>query len=408
MDEDRIHKRFEALKAHLDERARRLWAAAEASVMGRGGISKVSRATGVSRQAIALGCQELQQPVAPHAQAHIRKEGGGRKRSTNVDPTLLADLESLIEPTMRGDPESPLRWTCKSLRQLAAELQTMGHTISHQTVASLLHTLGYSLQANRKTREGDDHPDRNAQFERIHEKVMQWQSSGQPVISVDTKKKELIGDFKNAGQEWRPQGQPQEVRVHDFLIPDLGRASPYGVYDITQNTGWVNVGIDHDTASFAVESIRRWWESMGRAAYPHADRLLITADGGGSNGYRVRLWKLELQHLADETNLCISVCHLPPGTSKWNRIEHRLFSHISRNWRGQPLISHEVIVNLIAGTRTATGLRVACALDTSVYPSGVKVSDEEMATVHLERAAFHGEWNYTIVPTARLNDRVIL
>lgn len=402
MDIERIQKRFEAIKPFLDERQRRLFVAAEALAIGYGGISEVSRATGVSRRAIALGCQELQQLVSPSEKVRIRREGGGRKRTTAVDATLVTDLEALVEPTTRGDPESPLRWTCKSVRKLAAELRGMGHTTSHRMVAELLHTLGYSLQANRKTLEGDAHPDRNDQFEYINDKVKEWQAQGQPVISVDTKKKELVGEFKNAGREWRPQGEPEQVRVHDFLIPELGRASPYGVYDVTHNVGWVNVGIDHDTASFAVESIRRWWTLMGREMYKHADRLLITADGGGSNGSRVRLWKRELQNLADETNLCISVCHLPPGTSKWNRIEHRLFSYISQNWRGKPLVSHEVIVNLIASTTTTAGLRVRCELDTSTYPSGIKVTDEEMDAVHLTRDEFHGEWNYTISPSNHL------
>jgi hypothetical protein len=311
---------------------------------------------------------------------------------------LLPDLERLVEPVTRGDPESPLRWTCKSLRKLAAELNGMGHRTSQHLVAQLLHDLGYSLQANRKTLEGASHPDRDAQFGHINDQVQGFQASGDPVISVDTKKKELVGDFKNGGREWRPQGQPEEVRVHDFVIKELGKVSPYGVYDVAKNAGWVSVGVDHDTATFAVESIRRWWNSMGRTEYPGAKRLLITADGGGSNGSRIRLWKVELQKLANETGLPISVCHLPPGTSKWNKIEHRLFAYISQNWRGKPLVSHEVIVNLIAATTTKTGLSVRCQLDTNAYPAGQKVSDQEMALIQIQQDDFHGEWNYTILP----------
>ena len=316
------------------------------------------------------------------------------------DPTLLEDLERLVEPVTRGDPESPLRWTCKSVRILAAELKRMGHRTSHRMVAELLHGLAYSLQANSKTLEGGTHPDRNAQFEHINRRVQAYLTTGDPVISVDTKKKELIGDFKNGGRELRPRGEPERVRVYDFLIPELGRVSPYGVYDIAKNAGWVSVGVDHDTATFAVESIRRWWESMGHQAYPEARRLLITADGGGSNGVRLRLWKRELQKLANELGLPITVCHLPPGTSKWNKIEHRLFSFISQNWRGKPLVSHEVIVNLIAATTTTSGLTVRCQLDRNTYPAGVKVSDKDMAEINVQPDSFHGEWNYTILPTA--------
>jgi hypothetical protein len=314
------------------------------------------------------------------------------------DLTLRADLERLVDPVTRGDPESPLRWTCKSVRKLAGELQAQGHRVSHRLVADLLHDLGYSLQANRKTLEGGDHPDRDGQFAYLNAQVQAQLAAGEPAISVDTKKKELVGPFKNGGQEWQPQGQPEAVRVHDFIDRELGRASPYGVYDLARNTGWVNVGIDHDTAAFAVESIRRWWAGLGQTVYPQATRLLITADGGGSNGSRVRLWKLELQRLADETGLTIQVCHLPPGTSKWNKIEHRLFAFISQNWRGKPLVSHQVIVSLIAATTTTTGLQVHCELDANPSPAGRKVSDEELATVRLERADFHGEWNYTISP----------
>ena len=357
----------------------------------------MSRATGVSRQVIRQGLAELQQPVASPA-GRIRRPGGGRKKAVEKDPALLAELEKLVQPTTRGDPESPLRWTCKSVRKLAAELQRRGHRISYPLVAELLHQMDYSLQGNRKTKEGTSHPDRNAQFEHIHDRVQHYIRGQQPVISVDTKKKELVGDFKNGGREWRPQGDPQRVRVHDFRIKELGRASPYGIYDLAQNSGWVSVGVDHDTASFAVETIRRWWYAVGQPKYPRADRLLITADSGGSNGSRLRLWKFELQGLADETGLRLAVCHFPPGTSKWNKIEHRLFSFISQNWRGQPLTSLAVIVSLIAGTTTTQGLHVHAELDTRAYPTGVKVSDQEMAHLHLLRDEFHGEWNYEILP----------
>jgi DNA-binding phage protein len=395
-----IKKRFESIEPFLDERMRRLLAAAEAAALGRGGITKVSRATGVSRPTIAAGLEELADPSLVDTK-RVRRAGGGRKRTVDTDPTLVQDLESLIEPATRGDPESPLRWTSKSVRKLAQELNRLGHQVSHRLVAELLHELDYSLQANRKTKEGDSHPDRDVQFEHINAQVKTFQAAGQPAISVDTKKKELVGDFKNGGREWQPQGEPEKVRVHDFLIPELGKVAPYGIYDMTHNLGWVNVGIDHDTATFAVESIRRWWYSMGQPLYPEARQLLITADGGGSNGYRLRLWKVELQKLADETGLSITVCHLPPGTSKWNKIEHRLFSYISQNWRGKPLISYEVIVNLIAATTTTTGLQVHSELDTQLYPKGVKVSDAELAQVNIERDDFHGEWNYTISPIAK-------
>ena len=401
-----IKKRFESIAPFLNERMRRLFAAAEAAAIGRGGITQVSRATGISRITIAAGLKELADPSMADTK-RIRRVGGGRKRTVDKDPTLLQDLESLIEPTSRGDPESPLRWTSKSVRKLAQELNGMGHQISHRLVADLLHELGYSLQANRKTKEGASHADRDAQFQHINAQVKACQAASQPAISVDTKKKEKVGDFANAGREWRPKGEPEEVRVHDFLIPELGKVAPYGIYDMTHNLGWVNVGIDHDTGTFAVESIRRWWYSMGQPLYPDAHQLLITADSGGSNGYRLRLWKVELQKLADETGLSIKVCHLPPGTSKWNKIEHRLFSYISQNWRGKPLISHEVIVNLIAATTTATGLRVHSELDTRSYPQGVRVSDAELAQVNIERDDFHGEWNYTISPTVKIADQVI-
>ena len=406
MDTTAIKERFMHLKPFLNERQRRLAAAAEARTLGRGGISAVASATGVARKTIARGLQELATPDTSLGQ-RIRRPGGGRKRTVVKDPTLLADLERLVEPVSRGDPESPLRWTSKSVRKLADELVRQGNPVSHELVANLLKELGYSLQANRKTREGSIHPDRDAQFEHIQAEVKDFQAAGQPVISVDTKKKELVGDFKNGGQELRPQGDPEQVRVHDFVIPELGKVAPYGVYDATHNLGWVNVGIDHDTAAFAVASIRRWWECMGQPRYVGAQRLLITADGGGSNGARVRLWKIELQKLADETGLAISVCHLPPGTSKWNKIEHRLFSFISQNWRGKPLISHAVIVNLIAATTTKTGLKVECMLDTQAYPTGIVVSDEELAQVDIQRADFHGEWNYTILPRVKPIDTVI-
>ena len=392
-----IEERFKRLRGVLDERSRRLLVAAESEAMGRRGISTVAKATGVSRQVIRQGIAELKQSaVLP--ERRIRRSGGGRKSAVKLDPSLKTDLEELLESTTRGDPESPLRWTCRSVRNLEAELKNRGHAVSHQVVADLLHELEYSLQANRKTNEGTSHPDRNAQFEYVNNKVKQYLGGKAPVISVDTKKKELIGDFKNTGKELRPKGDPEKVRVHDFLIPELGRANPYGIYDIGLNTGWVSVGVDHDTAEFAVESIRRWWRSMGQQAYPKATSLLITADGGGSNGSRVRLWKLELQKFADASALSIAVCHFPPGTSKWNKIEHRLFSRITQNWRGKPLISLEVIVSLIAATRTTTGLKVHSELDTRAYAKGVKVSDQEIAQLNLHRDQFHGEWNYEIHP----------
>jgi transposase len=397
-----IEERFSLLSGGLDERMRRLVAAAEAKVAGYGGVSLVARATGVSRRAISVGLEELKHlgstAVSSGSGARVRRSGGGRKKTSTKDVTLTADLETLIEPLTRGDPESPLRWTCKSLRKLAEELGKRGHEVSHRLVGELLEELGYSLQANRKTQEGSAHPDRNAQFEFINRRTHEELVLGNPVISVDTKKKELVGDFKNAGREYRPKGDPQKVRVHDFIIPELGRANPYGVFDLARNAGWVSVGVDHDTAAFAVESIRRWWKMMGVANYAQAQRLQIVADGGGSNGSRVRLWKVELQKLAEELGFPIQVCHLPPGTSKWNKIEHRLFSFITQNWRGQPLISHEVIVNLIKATTTSKGLRVEAAVDDRQYPAGAKVTDEELARVNLTRSEFHGEWNYTISP----------
>jgi len=394
-----VAERFGIVSGFFDERTRRLIAAAEAKAIGHGGVSLVARVTGVSRRAIHVGLRELAQaPVANPKTQRIRAVGGGRKRTVNQDVTLMRDLEALIEPTTRGDPMSPLRWTCKSVRRLAQELKVQGHATSHRMVAELLRELGYSLQANAKRLEGASHPDRNAQFEYIDQQVRQQQAAGNPVISVDTKKKELVGEFKNGGQEWCPKGEPVPVRVHDFLIPELGRANPYGIYDLAHNQGWVSVGIDHDTAAFAVASIRRWWFAMGAALYPESKRLLITADGGGSNGSRVRLWKIELQRLADELRMPIQVCHLPPGTSKWNKIEHRLFAFITQNWRGKPLISHEVIVNLIAATTNTKGLKVQCELDANLYPSGLKVSPEEMAALRLKPHEFHGEWNYEIEP----------
>jgi transposase len=396
-DHAEIKTRYGVLRPLLDERARRLVVAAESQTAGRGGISAVSRATGVSRQVIRQGVAELKEPMAM-SPSRIRRQGGGRKKVVDLDPSLKRDLEKLLESTTRGDPESPLRWTCKSVRNLTAELKRMNHVVSHQVVADLLHKLGYSLQANSKTKEGTNHPDRNAQFEHLNGKVKWCLSRKEPVISVDTKKKELVGDFKNGGSELRPKGDPVKVRVHDFIDKELGRATPYGIYDIGRNSGWVSVGIDHDTAEFAVESIRRWWRSMGREAYPKATRLLITADSGGSNGSRLRLWKLELQKLADETRLRIAVCHFPPGTSKWNRIEHRLFSFISKNWRGKPLTSLQVIVSLIAATTTATGLKVHSELDMASYQPGIKVSDKDVSEINLRRDKFHGDWNYEVHP----------
>jgi transposase len=397
-DAEDLALKFEILARVLDERTRRLVAAAEAAAMGFGGISVVAQASGLSRGTVIRGIAELKTATKPARGQRIRRKGAGRKRTVDQDATLKRDLEALVEPVTRGDPESPLRWTSKSVRQLASELQRTGHRTSHRMVAELLHQMDYSLQANRKTLEGSSHPDRDAQFHHISSKIREFQAAHQPVISVDTKKKELVGNFKNNGRELRPKGDPEMVRVHDFVIPELGRAAPYGVYDVTQNAGWVSVGVDHDTAAFAAQSIRRWWESMGTEAYPQAGKLLITADSGGSNGARVRLWKLELQRLADDTGPEISICHLPPGTSKWNKIEHRLFSFISQNWRGKPLISHQVIVNLIAATTTRSGLRVRAEVDPGKYPQGVKVSDKEVAAIRLERDHFHGEWNYTIRP----------
>jgi len=392
-----IQARFEKLAPFLDERMRRLVAATESLAVGHGGTSLVSRETGLSRGAIIQGIKDLRDPQKI-AGSKVRRAGGGRKRAVDQDATLKGDLERLIDPVTRGDPESPLRWTSKSVRKLSEELVRLGHQTSHRMVAEMLHEAGYSLQANRKTQEGSRHADRNEQFQHINEQVKSLIAQGQPVISVDTKKKELVGQFKNSGKELRPEGDPEQVRVHDFVIPGIGRAAPYGVYDIANNTGWVSVGIDHDTAAFAVETIRRWWYSMGQPLYSKAKQLLITADSGGSNGSRVRLWKFELQKLADETGLEIVVCHLPPGTSKWNKIEHRLFSFISQNWRGKPLVSHQVIVDLIAATTTNPGLKVRAQIDLNRYPSGIKVPEEEFAALRIERHQFHGEWNYKLLP----------
>jgi hypothetical protein len=396
----RIRRKYRALRVEMDERGRRQWAAAEARELGWGGVTAVARATGLSRTTITAGLRELDLPARRRAAeaVRVRRPGGGRQRLTETDPGLVAALEALIEPATRGDPESPLRWTCKSTRRLADELTRQHHPISTNSVAMLLRQAGYSLQANRKTREGASHPDRDAQFEHINASVRRFHDRGQPAISVDTKKKELVGDFKNAGREWRPHGEPEEVRVHDFMDKKLGKAIPYGVYDILNNQGWVSVGIDHDTAQFAANSIRRWWKQMGRRRFPRAKQLLITADGGGSNSHRSRLWKVSLQDLADDLNLKLVVCHFPPGTSKWNKIEHRLFSFITRNWRGRPLVSHQAVVNLIAATTTKAGLIVKAALDNRTYETGVKVADKELARLRLTPHSFHGEWNYTLSP----------
>jgi Rhodopirellula transposase DDE domain len=392
-----IRERFLSLSPHLSERERRLFAATEARAAGYGGIAAVSAATGVAVSTIGRGLKELSasDTLAPD---RVRRPGGGRKLLVEKDATLLDDLLALVEPSERGDPMSPLRWTCKSLSQLAAALVAQGHRIGRTVVGELLHKQKFSLQANRKTREGDSHPDRDAQFVHINTSVKAALAAGQPVISVDTKKKELVGDFKNAGQTWRPPGEPEEVRVHDFLIKELGRAVPYGVYDLAANAGWVSVGMSCDTAAFAVQTIRRWWAEIGSARYPDATRLVITADGGGSNGSRLRLWKCELQRLADELGIEIAVHHLPPGTSKWNKVEHRLFSFITMNWKARPLVSYRVIVDLISATTTDTGLTVRCELDSADYPKGIAVSDREMDDLNISRDAFHGEWNYTMQP----------
>ena len=406
VDPAAIRTRYEALLPHLDERGRRVFAASEARSAGYGGIAAVSRATGIAASTIGRGLDELA-CAARLDTWRVRRPGGGRKPLVLTDASLMDELMSLVSPGERGDPMSPLRWTCKSLRRLAAELAERGHRVSHTVVGELLKRCKFSLQANRKTREGDDHPDRDAQFEYINRCVSKSLAARQPVISVDTKKKELVGDFKNGGREWRPQGEAEEVRVHDFLIKELGRAVPYGIYDLAANAGWVSVGMDHDTSAFAVQTIRRWWHDVGAARHPGARHLTITADGGGSNASRSRLWKRELQGLANELGIAVNVHHLPPGTSKWNKIEHRLFSFISMNWRAKPLVSYRVIVDLISATTTDTGLTVRCELDTGRYPKGIAVTDQEMAEIDLHRADFHGEWNYTIKPNNRRSVRAV-
>jgi hypothetical protein len=398
-----LRAKYAALAPVLTERSRRCWAAAEARALGHGGIALVIRATGISRSTIQRGLRELDTSAVAVPPTRIRRAGGGRKTLTAIDATLLHDLDALVEPTAPGDPDSPLRWCCQSTRTLAFALQALGHHVSHTVVAELLRALGYSLQGNVKTTEGRQHPDRDPQFRYIAAAVARAHVQRQPAISVDTQKKELVGDFKNAGRTWRPTGDPVPVRVHDFVVsePGGGKAIPYGIYDLQREAGWVSVGIDHDTASFAVNAIRRWWQQMGRAAYPRARTLVITADAGGSNGSRLRLWKWELQQFADRTGLTITVSHFPPGTSKWNRIEHRLFSHIAMNWRGTPLVSVAAIVSLIGSTHNQAGLRVRSEIDPRRYPSGVRVTDAQMATIHLRPHDFHGEWNYTIRPRHR-------
>ena len=399
MDPETLRTKYEALAPVLTERTRRLWAAAEAEAVGHGGIAMVSRATGMSAARISRGIQELRSDV-PLDPARTRRPGGGRKRTVDTDATLWPDLNALVEPTTAGSPDdSPLRWTSTSLRKLTSELRAMGHSVSHRIVADLLHDHDYTLQANRKTKEGSSHPDRDAQFVYLNDRVRHHQQQSLPVISVDTKKKELIGDFKNPGREWRPKGEPERVKVHDFVVPAQGKAIPYGIYDLSRDEGWVSVGIDHDTASFAVNAIRSWWKHMGWSVYGTATHLLITADAGGSNGTKARLWKWELQRFANRTGLTITVCHYPPGTSKWNKIEHRLFSFIAKNWQGKPLVSLAATVNLIAGTTTETGLRVRSEIDKRSYPQAVKVTDAQMGQIDLTPHDFHGDWNYTIRPS---------
>jgi len=398
-----LQRKYELLRPRLDEATMRLCAAADAMVLGRGGPSLVAKASGLSRTTIYAGLSDLDQSPIPsvvpsRTTSRIRRPGGGRKRLADSNPDLLRDLDKLVDPITRGDPESPLRWTCKSTTKLTKELQDQGHQVSQRTLWTLLDQLGYSMQSNRKTSEGTKHPDRDAQFLYIAKKVAQFQEVGFPVISVDTKKKELIGRFKNAGREWQRKGQPEEVKVHDFADKELGKVVPYGVYDLTHNQGWVSVGINHDTAEFAVATIRRWWKRMGMRLYPRATELLITADGGGSNGSRVRLWKIEVQKLAQELNMTVHVCHFPPGTSKWNKIEHSMLCHITQNWRGRPLTDYMVIVQLIGNTRTTTGLKIRSELDEHEYPLQETVTAEQLAQVQLTPAAFHGEWNYTVSP----------
>jgi len=395
---ERIRRKFLLLQPALDERSRRLWAATEAMEFGWGGITAVAIATGLSPTTIATGLGELRSGNISEG-ARVRRPGGGRKSVIEHDPALVPALERLVEPTTRGDPESPLRWTIRSTRVLAEELTRQEHPVSHATVATLLEQEGFSLQANRKTREGGKHPDRNAQFEYINGRVKHFLKRRQPAISVDTKKKELVGDFKNGGREYQPKGRPEEVRVHDFVDKELGKAIPYGVYDLKNNEGWVSVGIDHDTAEFAANTILRWWREMGQERFPHASELLIMADGGGSNSVRCRLWKVALQRVADEMGLKLTVCHFPPGTSKWNKIEHRLFAFITQNWRGKPLATLQAIVELIGHTKTSTGLTVRAAIDEAAYPSEIKVSDDKLSLIKLRRHKFHGEWNYSISPS---------
>ena len=396
-----VRDKYQPLKRSLTERSRRLWAAAEARSMGRGGVAAVMAATGMSSATLSKGLKELEAEAAGNAALphdRVRRPGGGRKRARDSQPGLAKALAALVEPTARGDPEHALRWTCKSTSKLAAELRKQGFVVAARTVAKELKELEFSLQSNRKTREGQSHPDRNEQFAHINDTVMAFQRQGQPAISVDTKKKELVGDFKNSGREWRPAGEPEQVRVHDFRDPKMPKAIPYGVYDLTRNEGWVSVGIDHDTARFATASIARWWRKMGRRRYPQAKQLLITADCGGSNSSRTRLWKVALQELADALGLRLTVCHFPPGTSKWNKIEHRMFCHITQNWRGRPLTDYAVIVQLIGNTRTTTGLKICSELDEHVYPLKEAVTPEQLAQVQLTPATFHGEWNYTVTP----------
>lgn len=402
---DVLADKFAAIRTTLTERGLRLWASAEARSLGHGGIKMMAQITGLGRETVARGIRELAEgddakpSLPPHAS---RRQGGGRKKLTAKDPTLLADLDRLVSPATRGHPESALLWTAKSTAKLATELQAMGHQISERSVAALLKELGYSLQAMSKTKEGGNHVERNAQFEHIAAMVSEFQAQGQPVVSVDAKKKELVGTFANKGREWQPKGQPEEANVYDFIDKELGKVTPYGVYDLSHNMGWVSVGIDHDTAEFAVETLRRWWREMGKALYPGATRLLITADGGGSNGSRVRLWKIALQQLARETGLEISVCHFPPGTSKWNKIEHRMFSFISLNWRGRALATRQIIVNLIGETTTKTGLKIHAALDEGQYPTGRKVADKEMEALNLKREIFQPNWNYSLAPKSNI------
>jgi hypothetical protein len=389
---------FELVAPHLTEKQRRLLAGAAARALGRGGGARMARISGLSRPTVYAGVRELDAP--PDPRGRVRGPGGGPRRLVERQPGLLSALDELVDPDTRGDPESPLRWTCKSTRQLADALGAQGFQVSDDTVGRLLKQQGYTLQRTQKTLEGAQHPDRDAQFRYLNEQAREHLAASQPVVSVDTKKKELVGRYANGGREWRPVGEPEQVAVHDFPDPEVGKAIPYGVYDLSANAGWVSVGTDHDTAAFAVATLRHWWEQTGRGAYPHAERLLITADAGGSNGYRIRAWKTELARFAAETGLAVTVCHFPPGTSKWNKIEHRLFSHISMNWRGRSLVSHEVIVELIAATQTRSGLKVRAELDRGRYPLGVRISDRELAAVPLRRHDWHGEWNYTVLPTA--------